>query len=456
MELNLDRQNDSLDATISIELGPDDYNEPLTESLKSYRQKVNLPGFRKGKVPLGMIKKMAGAELKQEKVQELVNEKIQSYLKEKEVNLLLNPLQSSPKPDEEVDWEKDNFEFKYDVGIRPKIDIDKSLLEKLPYYQIEVADDKVDEEIDYLRKQKGNFERVDKVEDSEQMNVNLKIVELNDDGEPLDGGVDTTKMIKLYDLPEDLKKELLGKESEHTFNINLKKAFEDTDELASFINADKNTVNDLGDEVRITLVVGFNFEEATLDQAFFDSIFGEGKVGSEEEFREEVKKAITDQQQRQASNYLYNQVRNELLENLNFDLPEGFLKKWHDAVNQEAEQEQESEYSDFEKDMKWLLIVDQFVDDMSIEIDPKEVLEYTKSMIANELLQSGMQDFDPEKLDQYALNYLQDQNNYNKTFYTLKEGKVFEQLKENVSFKEESIKLDEFKKLTEKENKDEK
>jgi len=449
---NKDNGND-LDAVLTVQLAPEDYEDQIQEKLKEYRKQVNMPGFRKGKVPLNLVRKMAEAEIKKEKIPEIINKSVQDYLENNNVDLILNPLDKYA--DKEIDWKNTTeFEFTYDVGLKPKLNIDYEKLKELPIKKVKITDEMIEEEIENLRYNKGTVDQVEEIIDEENVSFYLKVVELDENKEFLEGGFENEKHHRINEVPESLKSELLGRKAADTFTLNLKEHFEDNEKLATFLDSDQLTVKDLNEEFQVTITATYQLQEAELNQAFFDEVFGEGEVNSEEELRDSIKKAIENYYLNQAEKYLFSEIRKKILYELDINLPEEFLQKWFKRVNDEKseeekqqQQDEETEYERFKEDMKWMMVIDHFADQYSVEVTSQEVLDQTKGMLRQELRRMGMPDIDDSQVEQYAQQHLQEQNNYQRTYYTLRESKVFDQLKQNVEFPDEEIDKNKFEEL---------
>lgn len=452
MDINLN-QTEGLDAELHVRIDPADYEESFEKEVKNYRQQASLPGFRKGKVPTSLIRKKIGTELKQKLVPDTVNKAIQDYIKEQDLKLLLNPLQTYPESD--PDWEnQDTFEFKYQVGLRPSIDDDlQASLGELTQYRIKAADEEIDEQVRKIKNLKGTSETKETVEESENLALRFKVEELDENGEVLEEGFSQTKAVNLKDLPEQLQQELIGAKPDDAFTLDLRSYFEDEDRFAEFLDTDKLTVQDLGSSIRTTVQSVYEFEEATLDETIFQEIFPDKTINDEEEFKAAIREALESNYERESDGHLFKEIKDAFVKHYDKGLPDGFLKQWFSQVQSEQEEEEESEktedekYEDFVNDIKWMAIVDGLAERFDITVENQEVMEYAQAMIRNEVSRIGMGDIGEDKVREYAANYLQDQNNFYKSLFTLKEDKVFKQIKSEVEFQVQEVTYNEFQQL---------
>ncbi len=452
LDVNLEKKNE-LDAELTIKIKPEDYQEDFEKELKNYRKKVDLPGFRKGKAPLNLLKKRLGSDLKKQLIPDTVNKSLQNYIKENDLKLLLNPLQKDSET--EPEWEsQDSFEFKYDVGLRPEIDID--LQEKLgdvQKYKIEATDEEVDEQIEKIKNLKGTSDNKEKVEDDETLSIRTSVTELDENQQPLEGGLDKSKAMKLAEIPADLKAELIGKSTNEEVIVNLKSMFEDDEKLAEFLDTDKLTIQDVEGEFKVTIESIFIFQPVEIGEEVYKEVFPDKEINDIEEFKAAIKEALESGYERETDSHLFKEIKDTFIKRFDKGIPEEFLKKWFDKVQEEEEENQqedkshEEKYKDFINDIKWMIVVDGLADRFEVKVESQEVMEYAESLIRNEVSRIGMGDIGEEKVKEYASNYLKDQNNYFKSHFTLKEDKVFKHVKENVEFPVKTVTYNEFQKI---------
>lgn len=457
MDIKLQQKNE-LDAELQIQINPDDYSESFDKEVKNYRKEANLPGFRKGKVPASIIRKKLGAEIKKKLVPDTLNQAIQDYIKEHDLKLLLNPLQLEPEG--EPDWDnQETFEFTYLVGLRPAIDDDlQAELGTITQYVIKATDQEIEDQIEKIKNLKGESETKEVVEDNEKVAIRIKVQELDEDRIPMEAGFSQTKAVNLKDLPETLQQGLMNTTPETELHLDLRSFFEDEASFAEFLNTDKLTAQDLGEKLSLTVQSVYEFEQAELDETIYQEIFPDRSISSEEEFKNAIREALESSYEREEDGYLFKEVKDNFVKNYDKGLPESFLKRWFEKVQssedeedkdgEDSERSEEEKYQDFVSDIKWMVIIDGLAERFDITVENQEVMEYAQAMIRNEVSRIGMGEIGEDKVREYAANYLQDQNNFYKSVFTLKEDKVFKQLKEEVEFQKQEVTYNEFQELT--------
>jgi trigger factor len=447
VDITLKNQN-GLDATLHIKLEPADYEAEFGKKLDEYRKKATLPGFRTGKAPIGLVKKMIGNDMRHDVVEHVLQHKIDEYLKENNIKVVLQPL--STLRQENIDWSKDNFEFSYDLGMRPEVKIDMEMLNNIPMYEISTGEEDLEKEIKALRKQHGKADTIDAFSDEQGMMAYVKFTELDENGEVLEGGAGTTKLIGASEMPEKLKSLVVGKDKEFKQVVNIHDILTN-DELKEYLNVEEAALNDI-DKMEIELVNVFKVEDAPLDQELFDKIFEPGTITNEEAFREEYKKLMAAYFNRESENEWISRMKDKLVEGTELELPENMLRRY---LLLSYEKEKESEIEDFDKkldefrqEMKWVILSDFVAEEHDIQVSEEDIINYTMDMLRNEFSKMGMGELDEATLRQYGINYLSRENNYVRTKMALRDGKVFEQLLSQATPVKEKIDREKFEELT--------
>lgn len=438
MEVSIHKQG-GLDAVLSVKISENDYREDFEKALKDYGKKMRVPGFRPGKIPTGIVRKMVGNDAKRELIEKFLQKNIQDYIETNNVKLVLNPL--STYVAEDVNWQQPDFEFTYDIGLRPDIKLDMKALNKLTRYQIDVDDKEVEEEVERMRKQAGKVEQVDKVTNDPDINVSIHFHELDDNGQPLEGGVHKVKMYKYDELPNGLKHAIDAQEKGYKTSVKIADIFTQ-DEMAETFGIEPLAVKDLNPnfEVEVTNVFRINLPE--LDQEFFDRYFEPGQVTDKEGFSAEWRKMIENYYKQQADNVLARDMKEWLVKNTEMEMPKQFLDKYmllsYNAQKAEDIEDYDKKREAFEEELKWLILAEFMAEEQNIQITEEDVIEYTQEMIRNEFARSGIGNLEDDQLRQYAINYLTKENNFNRTSLALRDGKVFEYLLSQVEPKVEA------------------
>ena len=285
-------QADQLNAVIKVEVQKDDYQSRVDEVLSDYRKKARLDGFRPGKVPMGMIKKMYYKPVLAEEVNKLVSESLFSYLQEENIRILGEPL-AKKESTTDIDFDTDEeFTFEFEVGLSPEINLELTGKDKFPYYHIKIDNKELEEYKDNVAKRYGEFIPVDQAGDSELVKGDLRKVD--DQGQPVEEGITAEDVSMSLDMMKDdkEKKKFNGVKAGDEVVFDVKKAYPNDAELASLLRINKDDVGLVEGDFKIAIKEVQKFEKASIDQELFDKIYGEGEVTGEEEFGEKLKQEM--------------------------------------------------------------------------------------------------------------------------------------------------------------------
>ncbi len=451
--MNINRENiDELNAVLSINLEKEDYEGRVKTVLEDYKKKARIDGFRPGKVPMGLISKMYRKPVLVEEVNKLVSESVSKYLVEEKLNILGEPLphKGERKP---IDWDNDSeFEFKFDLGIAPEIDIKVTPKDKIPLYTIKVDDKLIDKYMESYAQRFGEMESVDKM--SDKALIKAEIRELNPDGQPVENGIHVNDATLSVELIKDdrMKKTVLSSKKNDVLTIDLKKAYPNDTELSAILKIDKNKVADLSQNFEMTIQDISLFRNAEVNQALFDKVFGEGNVKSEKEFREKIaeeakRNLVKDSEYRFAVD-----AKETLLKKFRSPLPNDFLKRWLLMINEgKFTMEQiEKEYDHFENDLKWQLIKDKLVDEHKLEVAEEDMKQAAKDVARIQFAQYGMSNVPDEHLEEFSKRILAGQEDRNKLKTRVVEDKVIQFVKSTAKVEIKEISSEKFNKLFEK------
>ena len=449
MQISIENKN-GLNAELRVTIHEADYNEQVKKSLSKYQKTMNVPGFRKGHVPFGVVQKMIGTDAKREQVDKILQEGIQNYLKENNVKLVLSPL--STYVSEEVNWKTPDMDFTYDIGFRPEIKPNLKSVDSLTRMKVVLLEEDIQKDIDSMRKSAGQLDMADVITDTPGLSVSLKFTELDESGNPFEGGQSKQKFYQAADMPQGIKDAIVSKDKGEKIKVDLFSILSE-EEIETLLEADKMTVRDLNHTFEIEIQAAFSIKAAEMDQAFFDKYMEPGTVTNEEEFMAEWKKRVENYYQREADSMFFKEVREVLPKNTEMELPHEFLKKYY-LVSYNAKTEDdvidfEDQLAKFENELKWILIADELGEQGGINVTEEDILNFTMSSIRYEFSKSGMANPEEALVRQYAVNYLQQESNYSRTVMMLKDSAVYEYLLGIVHPKEEEVttqKLSELKK----------
>lgn len=449
--MNITKENiDALNAVVKIKLAPADYLEQVEKAIKDQSKKVRMPGFRPGMVPASHIKKLYGKSILVDEINRLLSDSLNKYITEQELNILGQPL---PKVDESYQpkWDfNDEFEFSFEMGIAPEIKDSFSKKDKLVHYQVLVDDETLQSRLKNIRRSYGKMTNPEKVEREDDV-IYAELVQLSPDGSVFEGGISNTTSVRL-DLVEDakIKKSLMGLKKDDVIEIDLQKAYKkDAHRIAHLLNIEEDLAKDLVSNFRMTVKNVNRIEEADMNQEFFDKIYGEGSVASEEAFIEKMKEELVQIMQDNADRKLQSDIYEYGVSKFSMNLPDEFLKRWLKATNEDklSDEQIAEQYDEFAKNLRWSLIVNKIVKDNNIEIKPEEVVDLAKKRIDAQFRMYSPQPLTEDQLNQYAINFLQNREQANQLFEEVKTLKVFDVLKEVVSLDKKEIEYSKFLEL---------
>lgn len=457
MKVTLNK-TDNVNGIIAIELEKPDYQENVDKSLNQFRQKANIPGFRQGKVPKGIIQKMYGKSILAEEINKLVSNELYKYIKDNELNILGEPL---PNEEEQktIDFDKDeNFEFKFDVALAPEFELPLNKRDALTYYNVKLEDNLLDKQYDAYKQNYGTYKQVE----SEAVETDLikgKISEI-DNGEPKENliEIENGMIMPSYIKDEETKKKFVGVKVGDTIVFNPKTAYDNNAaEIASLLQIAKENVAQVDSDFSFEIQEVTRYEEAAMDQELFDKVLGEGVVSSEEEFRAKITESLNNQFKPAADNLFMKSARELILKKLkDVEFPDVFLKRWLLVANEKNTAETiENDYPKIAEDLKYHLFKEKIVKEQGIKIENNDLETFATEVARAQFAQYGMSNVPADVLENYVKRMLGDQNTVRNMYDQLVENKVMEWLKQTVKVNEKEISSKDFEKLLS-ENKEEK
>lgn len=447
--MNISHQNvDEVNAVITVNIAPEDYNPKVDQAIKDQAKKAKLPGFRPGMVPVSHIRRTYGKAILFDEVNRLVNDQIAAYIESNKLEVLGQPL---PKEDDSADynWDfQDAFSFNYEIGLTPTFETPFTAKSKFTQYTIKADQKTLEDRMKNLRRSYGKMTNPEVSEEGDVLYAQLN--QVDGKGEPVEGGVFNTASVRT-DLIEDkkIKKSLAGLKKDDQVIVDFKKAFKAAD-AARILGISEAEVEALAEPAFRLSVKNVNrLEEAELDAAFYDKVFGEGVVTTEEEFKEKVREEVEGMFVQHANQKLQNDMYTAGMDTLKIDLPEAFLKRWIQATNPDLKADElEEGFADFLKNLKWTVIENRIIRENNLEVKYDEVMALAEERIAAQLRMYG-QEVGPEdeQLRQYAIQLLQDKEQANRLFDEVKALKVFNYLKDLVKIEQQDIDYDKFLEL---------
>lgn len=427
---------DALNSVVKIDISVDDYQDKVDSQLQDYRKKANIPGFRKGHVPMSLVKKQYGKSVMIDEVNKLLQESLNKFLTEEKLDVLGNPL---PKMDDNFSWEGDDFSFEFELGLAPDFEVNLKPKKAITAYEI-VADKKmIDTQIESIREQYGKLVTQSEVES----NSNVTGTFTNEEKE-----IEKKSTFKLDKIKgKTNQKKLIGLKVGDQVELKSKGLFEDDHLLMNVLGIAHDEAHDL--DVPLTLKIDEvnKTELAELNQELFDKIFGADMVKEEAEFRTKLKEDAEKQFASQADQQFLNAVTESLIENTKFDLPAEFLKKWL-AVSGEkpmTSEQAKEEYERSEKGLRYQLIESKLMQNhKELQYNFEDLKEYTKGFVKQQMAQFGDNQIGEKELDDIVMRVLSNQEEVRRLSDQLKNEKLLKFFKENVKLKNKEVTYEDF------------
>lgn len=443
---------DKINGILTMTVEPADYQEKVEKTLKDYRKKAQVPGFRPGNVPMGMIKRQYGTAVKVDEVNRLLGEKLYEYIRENKIQMLGEPLPNTEKQVAQ-DFEKDgDLTFVFDIAVAPEFEVKLSGRDKIPYYNITVDDKLIGQQVEMYQSQAGEFVKADVFSGNDTITGDLR--QLDENGNTLEGGITTeaSMVMPAYIKDEAQKKLFDGCKPGDIITFNPKKAYPDNDaEVAALLKVKKEDIADVNSDFSFQVTEIRHFQPAEVNQALFDRVFGEGNVKDEKEFREKIAEQLKAQFVGSSDYKFLLDVRAHLEEKVGeLQFPETLLKRIMLQNNKDkGEDFVEKNFDASIKELKWHLIKEQIVAAQKIEVKDEDLKVVAKNAMRAQFAQYGMSNVPEDVLENYAEEQLKKRENIDNFVDRAVDLKLTEVLKNVVKLDEKAISLDDFNKLLE-------
>lgn len=436
---------------ITINMVKADYEANVNKALKDLGKKVQMPGFRPGHVPASLVKKMYGVQAKADEVNKLLQDSLFDFIKTKKINMLGEPLGSDKQTPQDIE-KQDDFTFIFDIAIAPKFKAELGEDDTIDYYDIEVSDDTITKQLGAMQQQAGHPESVDAYEDRDILRGTL--AELDENGQPKEDGivVETASLMPSYFQNDDQKKIFEGAKKNDVITFNPTTAYNENEaELSSLFKIERDDVKEHTGDFSFQVNEISRFVPASLDQEFFDKVFGKDEVKSEDEARTKIKESINELQKNDSDYKFLLDVR-AYAENKvgTLEFPDELLKKIMKANNKEKDDKFiEDNYAKSIEELKWSLIKDQLAKANKIKVNDKDVKEAAIQAARFQFAQYGMNNIPDEYLENYAQEMLKHQEQVNSLIERCVDQKLSEALKSVVKLNHKSISQEDFAKMFE-------
>lgn len=451
--MNISFENaDKINGLLTLTIEKDDYQPEVDKILKDYRKKANIPGFRPGQAPMGLIKRQYGTAVKVDAVNKLLGDKIYEYIRENKIQMLGEPMPNTEKQPE-LDFEKDeNFEFVFDIAVAPEFKIELSDKDSVDYYNIEVDDKLVDQQVDMFASRAGHYEKVEEYDAAQNDMLKGDMRELDAEGNTKEDGivVESAVLMPSYIKVDEQKALFDGAKLGNIITFNPKKAYPDSDvEVSSLLKIEKGQAANMTSDFTYQITEISRFTKAELNQELFDQVYGEGAVADEKAFREKIAEGIKLQLQGDQDYKFLVDVRAYAESKVGeLQFPTELLKKI--MLNNNKDKGEKFVDDNFDasiKELKWHLIKEQLVAATAIKVEDADVKAVAKLAARAQFAQYGMNNIPEEYLEKYADDMLKDRKNIDSLVDRAVDMKLTAALKGVVKLNEKTVSLDEFNKL---------
>jgi trigger factor len=432
---------------LNVTINKEDYLPTFEKSLKEYGKKANIPGFRKGMVPSGLIKKMYGSSLFVDEVLKTVDKEVFQYLETEKLNIFAQPLPVEMNLGQLDVNNPNNYTFTFEVGMKPEIQVPDLSKEKVKRYKVQATDEMVNEEVERLRTRYGNMTEPETVSNDENV-LNVTFVETDANGNLIEGGLIKENSLLVKYFNESIRPSLIGKKKDETFQLNLDEAFDGQEK--------EWVLNDLG----IDSATGRNFklkitkigliEPRELNEEFFAQLFPNQEVKTVEDFKGKIKEELEKQWDAESKNQLQHNLYHVLLDHTHVDFPAEFLKRWLKTQGENKEvktdEEVENEFPQFVNQLKWTLITEKLMEQSNIKVDPDEIRQFAKQQLLGYM---GMQALDEEQqwVRDYIDRMMKDRKYVEDAYNRLQTQKLFDWAETQVQAEETPVSKEEFVKM---------
>jgi len=445
----------NLTTLVKLQIAKADYEPKVTAGIKKLSKQVSIKGFRPGMVPMPVVKKMHGNAVLMEELNKLLNDTITNYLKDNKVEVIGQPIPAEGQGMLDVDINSmQDLEFTYEIGHAPSFDL--SYLDKspsFPKYKVIVEDKMIDEEIARIRKRYSTYQYPENVEAEDILSVTIE--ELNEDGTVKEGGISTVSSITIDLLKEAEKSTFLNLNKHDSLEKNVWEIFDREKEAVAknILNVtDLSTVDSIGNKFKFTLNNITRAIPAEMNEEFFVKAFGEDSPKSEADIRATIEGDLEAYFDGQSDSYLVNDLYKGIMENVDFPLPDDFMKRWVKIANEKEVSlgQIEADYPRFSQQLRWSLITQKVIRENDLQVTAEELKTKVRMNLIQQLYGYGMKNMQEEWIEQFVDKQMKDRKNLEQTRDQILDDKVIGYMKAKIKLDEKPISYDDFKTMVEK------
>ena len=450
--MNISFENpDKINGVLKITIEKDDYQGEVDKTLKNYRKQANIPGFRQGQAPIGMIKRQFGMQVKMDVINKILGEKLNGYIIDNKIAMLGTPLPNEALV--EQDLEKDGpFEFIFDIAVAPEINIEINGNDEIDHYSIEVDDKLVDQQVDMFRSRAGHYDKVEEYDAAQNDMLKGDLRELDADGNAKEDGIVVEQAVLMpeYIKVEDQKSLFDGAKLGSVITFNPKKAYPESNaEIKSLLKISDEQAEGLTSDFTFLVTEISRFVKAEVNQELFDQVFGEGNVNDEADFRQKVAESIKTQFSNDEEFKFMLDIRKYAEDKVGeVAFPDELLKRVMKSNNQDKDDKFiEDNYAASIKELKWSLIKNELMEANELKVEKEDVVKVVKDIARMQFAQYGMSNVPEEYLDNYVDKIMKEEKNLESYIERASDIKLAAALKKVVKLNEKTVSLDEFNKI---------
>jgi trigger factor len=424
---------------LTVTVTKEDYLAGFEQNLKKYAKTANIPGFRKGMVPAGLVKKMYGQSVFTEEVLRTVEKELTEYMTKEQLDIFAQPL---PLDSDARMLDMNNpadYAFAFEIGLKPAVSIDAEGI-KVTRHTVKVTDEMVNEEIERLAVRHGKMTEPETVTTEENV-LNVTFTECDAAGNVLEGGINKANSVLVKYFSESYRNGLMGKKKDDVLDIHLATAFEDKERewIMSDLGLNANEAGSADKTFKLTITKVGLVEKGEMNAEFFATVYPAKGITTEAEFRQAVQSEIENHWAAQSRNQLHDQIYHHLVDHVHIDLPATFLKRWiqNGGEKPKTAEEAEAEYPSFANSLKWSLITNKLIEDNNITVEQDELRAFARNQM---LAYMGMQSIDDAPwLEEYANRMMQDKKFIENTYMNLQTDKLFSLLESKATVAEKEV-----------------
>lgn len=444
---------------LTVKLEKQDYLPSFEKALKDYSKKANIPGFRKGMVPAGLIKKMYGPSLFTDEVLRSVDRELIGYLQNDKLDIFAQPL---PLDTDIRQLDVNNpadYAFHFEVGLKPEFQLPDLGSAKITRYVVQVTDEMINSELERIQNRYGNMKDLDEVASEENV-LNVLFTEVNENGDAIEGGISKDNSLLVKYFKEDFRPNLMGKKINDFVIVQLDKAFDEKELefISNDLGLNKEDAEAVKKHFKIQLTKIGLLEKKELNEELFNQLYPGGEVKSEADFRNKIKEEIQAYWTGQVRNQIHDQVFHTLVDQTEIKFPEGFLKKWmktqgesgeNEGATGKSDEQIEQEFPTFLNQLKWSLITDKIVQENAVQVNPDEVRQFAKQQLFGYMGGMGAPAEDQPWVNDYVEKMMKDRKYVEDAYNRIQTQKIFDWAETKLNPTDKDISAEEFSKMVE-------